>query len=444
MAVDRPNIVVVLTDQQQGAMLGCAGAPGLHTPAIDRLATEGTRFSRAFCTTPQCSPSRSSLLTGLYPHRTGVRSNIPDTTFGPPQLPTNLPQLGQVLRDADYQTAYFGKWHLGTANNPDTDPRAYGFAHYVATRLHSQAESEDDLAAEAADYLRAYRGSEPLLLVASFNDPHGVYALPRVRESLASDSFTPPASFSDDLSGKPSPQRIYRDEDQPADLPLDDATARRYLAWYARMVERADGYLARILGAIDDHAALSANTIIVFASDHGDLAGAHRLPFKGPCMYEELIRVPFLISGPTVVAGAVRHELVTLADLFPTLCDFAGIPVPADLDGQSLAPLLRAGGETVPWRDAVIGQYHGKQRWSCPIRMIRTATHKFTIYRTGERELYDLVQDPHEMDNLAGAPTHTALEEELASRLYAWMDEHGDAFFQLPLTDRMGKEVVVV
>ena len=442
MTVERPHIVVVLTDQQQGAMIGCAGMPGLHTPAMDRLAANGVRFSRAFCTTPQCSPSRSSLLTGLYPHRTGVRSNIPDTTFGPTQLPTDLPQLGRTLHDAGYQTAYFGKWHLGAAENPASDPRAYGFDHCVPTRLHSQVESEDDLAADAATFLRDYRGGEPLLLVASFNDPHGVYGLRQVREKLAIEAMTLPENFADDLRDKPAPQRIYRDEDQPADLPLDEATTLRYRAWYARMVERADGYLARIVGAVEANAVLSGRTIVVFASDHGDLAGAHRLPFKGPCMYEELIRVPFLIAGPSIAAGVVRDELVTLADLFPTLCALAGIAAPPDLDGASLAPLLHAGGATVPWRDAVVGEYHGKQRWSCPIRMIRTATHKFTLYRTGERELYDLVRDPGELDNLAGQATYRALEAGLADRLHAWMAEHEDDFGRQVVTDRSGKEVV--
>lgn len=443
MPAGRPNVVIVLTDQQQGAMLGCAGAAGLRTPAIDRLAAGGVRFARAFCTTPQCSPSRSSLLTGLYPHRTRVRSNIPDTTFGPPQLPTDLPQLGTALRDAGYQTAYFGKWHLGESGNPATDPRAYGFAHFEATHLHSQVESEDSLAAAAAAHLRAHDGAAPLLLVASFNDPHGVYALRQVREPLDGDAMILPASFSDDLRCKPSPQRVYRDEDQPADLPLDEATARRYLAWYAQMIERADGYLDRIVGAIADHAALAANTIVVFASDHGDLAAAHRLPFKGPCMYEELIRVPLILCGPTIAPGLVRDELVTLADLFPTLCDLAGLATPPGLDGASLRPLLRDGAGSVTWRDAIIGQYHGKQRWSCPIRMIRTKTHKLVLYRTGERELYDLVRDPHEIENLAGRADEVALERSLADRLIAWMAEHGDDFERQILTDRSGSIVGV-
>jgi arylsulfatase A-like enzyme len=432
-----PHIVIVLTDQQQGAMLGCAGAANLYTPAMDRLAASGVRFDRAFCTTPQCSPSRASLMTGLYPHRHGVLSNIPDTTFGPPQLPQQLPSLGQLLHDAGYHTAYFGKWHLGAAGEPASNPLAYGFDHFTPPPGHAEQEGEGDLAVAAAAYLAAYAGTRPLLLVASFNDPHGVYALRKIERPLDTDGIALPASFDDDLATKPAAQRTYRDEDQPAALPLDEATARRYLAWYACMIERADGYLARLLAALDGRPDFTDNTVVIFASDHGDLACAHRLPFKGPCMYEELVRVPLLVQGPGVARGAVRSELVTLADLLPTICELAHVPAPADLDGQSLSLLLHDA--TPPWRDAVIGEYHGKQRWFCPIRMARTATHKFTLDTTGERELYDLLADPAERYNRAGDSRYAALERELAERLATWMDTTDDPFPQLRATDRQGK-----
>ena len=333
---------------------------------------------------------------------------------------SRLPSLGQLLHAAGYHTAYFGKWHLGAAGQPASNPLAYGFDHFTPPPGHAEQEGEGDLAAAAAAYLAAYAGTRPLLLVASFNDPHGVYALRKIERPLDTEGIALPASFDDDLATKPAAQRTYRDEDQPAALPLDEATARRYLAWYACMIERADGYLARLLAALDGRPDFTDNTVVIFASDHGDLACAHRLPFKGPCMYEELVRVPLLVQGPGVARGAVRSELVTLADLLPTICDLTHRPRRPDLDGQSLSPLLH--GATPPWRDAVIGEYHGKQRWFCPIRMVRTATHKFTLDTTGERELYDLLADPAERYNRAGDPRYAALERELVERLAAWMD----------------------
>ena len=443
MSTDLPHILLILTDQQQAAMLGSAGHPTLRTPAMDRLAAEGVRFSRAFCTSPHCSPSRSSLLTGLYPHHTTVLGNIPETTFGPAQLPLRLPSMGALLRATGYRTAYFGKWHLGVANDPTANPLAYGFEQFTPpSRRASEVESEDGLAEAAAAHVAGYHDPEPLFLVASFNDPHGVYALPRVRQPLATDGIRLPASFDDDLAGKPAAQRLYRDEDQPAALPLDEPTARRYLAWYAHMVERADGYLGRILAALDGRPDLAQRTIVVFASDHGDLACAHRLPFKGPCMYEELMRVPLLLRGPGIAEGQVHDEMVTLADLLPTICDLTGIAPPA-VDGTSLTPLLGPAAPAVRWREAVIGQYHGKQRWCCPIRMLRTTRHKLVVYRDGARELYDLLDDPAERRNRAGEPAHAAVEAELERQLGAWMAAHGDHFERSQPTDRFGHVIGV-
>jgi choline-sulfatase len=437
---DKPNILLVLTDQQQGAMMRCAGNINLQTPSMDQVASEGTRFAHAFCTTPQCSASRASIMTGVYPHRHGVWSNIPDTDFGPPQLPTDIASLGTLLQNAGYHNAYFGKWHLGAADTASSNPTAYGFDHFVPTRFRNESESEAPLADEAADYLTHYHGPQPLMLVASFNDPHGVYQLSKVTHHLETDGIELPVSVDDDLLGKPEAQRIYREEDQPASIPHDDETARRYIAWYSSLVERADDYLGCLLRALDARADLNPNTYVVFASDHGDLAFAHRLPFKGPCMYEELIRVPLMIRGPHVTRGAVRNELVTLADLMPTICDWAGIGHPDGLDGESLVPLL-AGAPQASWRDMVIGQYHGKQTWASPIRMIRTRRHKLTLYATGERELYDLVDDPAEIHNLSHSPLAADIETGLLERLNSWMSAQDDPFLSLRPTDRTGRRL---
>lgn len=435
---DRPNIILVLSDQQQATMMGCAGHPALRTPAMDRLAAEGVRFTHAFCPTPQCSPSRASLLTGLYPHETQVLGNIPETSFGPSQLPKHLPNMASLLHESGYQTAYFGKWHLGAADRAESNPTAYGFQDYVPATLRSQTESEIGLADEVASYIASYEDRRPLLLLASFNDPHGVYALPKVTQPLDVSEVSLPRSFVDDLATKPEPQRVFRDEDQPAALPLDEETARRYLAWYAFMVERVDAYLDRILDGLNRRPDLEQNTIVIFSSDHGDLGCAHHLPFKGPCLYEELIRVPLLMRGPGIRRGIVRDELVTLADVLPTVCDLAGVAPPEGIDGRSLMPLLRDEAPVPAWRETVIAQYQGKQRWACPIRMIRSAFHKLTEYSTGERELYDLERDPDELVNLAGHPSMIATETTLAEGLDRWMDQHGDPFRTLSPTDRGG------
>lgn len=445
---ERPNIVLVFTDQQQGAMMGCDGHPHLRTPAMDRLGTEGVRFDRAFCASPQCSPSRAALLTGLYPHTNTVRGNIPETRFGPAQLPPQLPGLGTRFAAAGYRCAYFGKWHLGRADDPLTNPLAYGFERFVPPQYHTmlaEAGSEDWLAAEAAAYISEYRDTRPFVLVASFNDPHGIYALSEATRPFEdTDRVQLPRSIHDDLATKPAAQRMYRDENSRADLAhLNEEQARRYLAWYTYLVERADRYLAQLLAALDARPDLATKTVVVFASDHGDLACAHGLVFKGPAMYEELVRIPLIVRGPRVARGVVRHDLVSLVDVLPTCCDLAGLTRQPPFQGESLLPLLRDERAVPAWRDAVIAEYQGKQKWSSPIRMIRTATHKLTLYRTGERELYDLVADPSEIVNRAGDPAYAAIERELSQRLHEWMVAHDDAFEQQEVTDARGHPLAV-
>lgn len=426
----RPNIILVMTDQQGGAMMGCAGHPYARTPAMDRLAAAGTRFDRAFCTTPQCSPSRAALFTGQYASGNHVRGNIPETAFGPPQLPTDLPSLGTLLAGAGYDAAYFGKWHLGKAHDAATNPLAYGFSLYLPsqfTDVPSEMIPEHFLADAAADFITAHPGDRPFAVVASFDYPHAVYALPFVTEPLDTERVTLPPSMADDLAAKPTAQRLYRDENTAKLLaPLTPDNARRYLAWYTLLCERADGYLAHIVDALDARPDLAANTIVVFCSDHGDLACAHGTVFKGPMMYEELMRVPLIMRGPGIAADAVRQELVSLVDIVPTLCALAGVTPGGQCDGTSLTPLLH--GDTPAWRDAVFGEYQGKQQWSSPIRMIRTDTHKLTRYGTGERELYDLVADPDEISNVVDDPAYATITGDLDARLAAWISARNDQF----------------
>src|SRR5437867_4141076 len=213
-AASRPDIVVLLTDQQRADALGAVGTAGLRTPALDRLAREGALFSRAFCATPQCSPSRAALLTGRYPHRTGVMGNVDERGSAAaaagmsPALDRSLPTLGRVFAAAGYQTAYFGKWHLGG------DAGDYGF------EVHDSGRAEDSgLVSRVRTFLRkrAEAGAaKPMLLVASWLNPHEIYAVvnPPEHDPAAEARVALPESLADDLSGKPFPQRHYLAEDQ--------------------------------------------------------------------------------------------------------------------------------------------------------------------------------------------------------------------------------------
>ncbi len=436
---ERPDVAILLTDQQRADALSIAGTAGADTPAMDALARGGVRFTHAFCATPQCSPARAALLTGRYPHRTGVMGNVSENRSPPagqsPKLDPRAVTLGSVFAAAGYQTAYFGKWHLGGR------PAEYGFEIDGSGRAPGRRVTERVVA-----FLES-RGSadtqhRPLLLIASWINPHDIYQINRAHDVDAErvKRVRLPANLDDDLSQKPFPQRHYLAEDQGK--PFRHYTRdqwRRYGAFYQQLTLKVDGEVGRVVKALR-----SANpkTLIVFSSDHGDLGGAHGLPYKGPAMYEELIRVPLIISWPGGIAPKVSDALVSQLDLLPTLCALAGIDAPPSLDGRSLQPLLTgATADATPWRDALVLEYYGKQNWRVPIRAIRTRAWKFVRYRHYGDELYHLERDPHERTNLANEKAHASTRQAFAARLDRWMKRTQDPFDRLTVTNRQGRIV---
>jgi arylsulfatase A-like enzyme len=221
----------------------------------------------------------------------------------------------------------------------------------------------------------------------------------------------PPASALDNLAGKPSEQQDYVARDQGratrAYTPQDWI---RYRSYYCQLVEKTDANLGAVLSAIPD----LDSTVIVYTSDHGDALGEHGLPFKGPFMYEENVHIPLLVRAPGAFSGsAVRDELVTQADIAPTLASLARIKWPGKVAGRDLTRNLAP-------PDAVFLEYYAKQKWLNPIRTIRTPRWKFNWYDRGNRELYDVARDPHELANLAGQPAVRTVQSQLEARLDAW------------------------
>jgi arylsulfatase A-like enzyme len=448
---NRPDVIIVLTDQQRADAFGAAGATDLHTPAMDRLARQGVLFTHAFAATPQCSPSRAALLTGRYPHRTGVMGNTAgeaggvntageggggNVAAGSPSagmstaLDRSLPTLGRIFAAAGYESAYFGKWHLGGT------PGEYGF------ESHDSTISDPTLARRVVEFVqkRAANGTpRPLLLIVSWINPHDIYnvltAAPPDARALATTRL--PSNLSDDLRQKPFPQRHYLDEDQGKPFAgADREVWRRYRAFYNGLVETVDREIGTVLDAVERS---DVPPITVFSADHGDHGGAHGLPYKGPAMYEEVIRVPLVISWPGRIRTARSDALVNLIDLLPTLCDLTGVPAPNGVDGLSLRPILEQHAPEV--RDMVFGEYYGKQAWRVPIRMVRTARWKYVRYLRYGEELYDLAADPGELRNLAREPGAGSERTRLARELDDWIRRTGDPFLRLTTTDRSGRVV---
>jgi len=439
---DRPNIVLIMTDQQSADMLSCAGNPHLDTPAMDSLAARGTRFEGAYCTDPVCVPSRFSMLTGRMPSAAGYTNNASGRRHKTPDH-MRLRSLGHVFREAGYETAYGGKVHLPRGMNADN----IGFDYLTDNR-------RGKLARTCADYLQQDH-DDPFLLVSSLVNPHDIcymairahsekgYDVKRLAEAMKRPEGVSEEEFYEDYC-PPLPDNFDVPEGEPEAIeqllkkrPFRIHARRnwsermwRWHRWtYARLTEMVDSRVGIILQALR-RAGLEEDTVVAFVSDHGDMDSAHRMEHK-TAPYEEAVRVPLIISYPgETPAGLVDddHLVSTGLDLLPTLCDYAGIDPPEDLPGRSVRPLA-AGRQTNSWRGHVVAE-------SSICRMLRTGRWKYCVYHEGEprEQLNDKKRDPGEMRNLAVESSHEPVLDSLRGKLARWMDR---------VDDQIGKQYVI-
>jgi len=402
--MSRPNILLVFSDQEQSPAL----TGDLDLPHREQLAARGVTFTHAFCTTPQCTASRASIVTGRYPQEVGVVTNL--GAVGSRPLSPNVPTIGSVFRDAGYETGYLGKWHLSDDERAPLD--AFGFAGRTLLR-------GDDLEQAAADWL-SETPDEPWLLVVSIVNPHDVYSMPEDQQ-IRPDVHLP-ANFHDDVYAKPACQQRFLDYDQGTRVrDFDEQDWLRYISWYHDLIEKVDRHLGAVLDALEA-SGQADETLVAYTSDHGDMAGGHGLPYKGPFMYEEILRVPLVVGWPDGAgAGETRDGLASLVDLAPTFAAAAEIEWPARLPGRDLHDL--ASDAASLWRDRIFAQYHSKQRWSNPIRTIRTERWKLNEYVEDRDEFYDLQEDPGELRNEIHAAAHSDLIGELRAGLHRWQED---------------------
>lgn len=401
--------------------------PFFDTPHQDKLARESMVFERSFCTTPQCSPSRSSLLTGMYPSRTKVFGNV-GAAGGDP---LNQPTIAKELRDAGYTTGYFGKWHLG-----EKDIATSGWTHSDRRTNDPGAEKN------ALDFLKNLRKpNKPFALFVSLNNPHDIYHFKSHKPVMPVDNVPMPQSWQDEtFQGKPPIQKQFMNEDQGKVIvgkPRKDW--QTYRDCYRHKNKLYDDNVGAILDELKRQGEYE-NTIIILTSDHGDMDTEHKLIFKGPFMYEHMMRIPLMIRLPETLAKTAPKRVkdidVVNVDIAPTIRDLCDLPARAS-DGISLAPLFTASKAYKP-RDFVIGQYYSKQRWVNPIRTIRTEEYKLNRHIRWGDELYDLKHDPHELKNLAEDPKHAEIKLDLVKKLDQWINDHDDPFYALHVTSRKG------
>lgn len=391
-AQSKPNVLLFITDQESELLPG-----PVKRPASDSLRTRGATFTHAFCNTPQCSPARAALMTGLEPHKAGVLTNVDATSLGKP-LAAGLPTIGTVFRDAGYRTAYFGKWHLEKRGGPS---EKFGF-------MDSREGTDDAVARDAGEWIG--KQTEPWLAVVSILNPHNIYDITNAAGPVPiRESVKAPSTLLSDLASRPAAQMQYMREDQgKPTLEYAEKDWLRYRSFYCGLVEKADRCLASLLSAIPS----VADTVVAYTSDHGDALGEHGLPFKGPFLYEPLIRIPLVLAGPGLQAGSTRQEMVTSVDIGPTIAGCAGIRWPGAIDGRDFS---KGGG-----RDEVYLEYYGKQKWVTPIRTLRTKRWKLSSYGSGEYELYDLKNDAVEAKNLADRPNLNGLRQQMMDKLDRW------------------------
>jgi len=419
----KPNLLFIYTDDQRYDAFsavqqeqGEAGRfPWFKTPNMDRLAAQGVRFRNAFVVNSLCAPSRAVNLTGRYNHCNGIASN-----FRP--FPTNSVTHATLLRAAGYTTAYIGKWHMGSQRErPGFDYHASYIAHarYIDPPFVVDGQDTptqgwvDDLTTDyAISFMRRQKATaKPWSLVVGFKSPHGPCQPPeRAKNRFAGEQARAVPNLT-------SPA-IYMGESKKAKNAAAAGMVPVNLDYF-RCVSAADDCLGRLLEALDE-LGLASNTVVIYTSDNGYYLGEHGLGDKRSA-YEESLRVPFIVRYPALGAsaqGCVRDEMVLNLDLAQTLLDFAGVPAPQEMQGQSWKPLLT--GEPAAGRQSWFYEYFAENQKNShvpDITAVRTADAKLITYPGHDdwTELFDLKADPYELRNLFSDPARAGLRDRLTA-----------------------------
>jgi arylsulfatase A-like enzyme len=464
VAADRPNIVLVFVDDHAYQAISAYGDPRklIDTPNIDRLAREGVRFDRCLVPNSICGPSRATVLTGKYSHLNGFYNNT-NSRFDGSQV--TFPKL---LKAAGYQTAVIGKWHL------ESDPTGFDHWHVLpgqgryynppmirdGRRVQHQGYVTDLVSDFSTDWIKGRDKSRPFLLMTQHKAPHREWA-PALRH-LGHDggrAYPEPATLFDDYANR---GLAVRDQDmtiaktftpldakltRPAGMTADQQAGwdayygprneafrtanpqgkdlvrwryQRYMHDYLGCVRAVDEAVGKLLKTLDDEG-IANDTVVVYASDQGFFLGEHGW-FDKRWVFEESLRTPLLVRWPGVAkAGTANASLTSILDFAPTFLDAAGVPVPADMQGRSLRPLL-GGGVPADWRRSFYYQYY---EYPVPHRVrphYAVVTDRYKLVRFDRPdvdywELYDRRADPHELRSVYADPAYADAVKELKAEL---------------------------
>jgi len=468
----RPNILWICTDQQRYDTIAALGNPHIRTGHIDSLVQHGAAFTRAYCQSTVCAPSRASYLTGRYPRTTGCRQNGQT-------LPASERLISRVLADHGYTCGLAGKQHLASCSGGKTEIRGddgYSVFHwshhpqpdwpgnaytqwltahgktweelyngpatpYVKHGVPAEFHQTTWCAEMAIEFIRNHQQTPWLF---SFNcfAPHHPFDPPAEYLARYEPADMPLPQYREgELTSKPRYQQLDHEwaHNSPGYFHVGGMTAsdhQQVKAAYYAMIEHIDDQTGRMLAALRE-TGQEENTIVVFMSDHGEMLGDHGLYLKGPHFYEAAVRAPLVLRLPGAIQAGLKCDgLIELVDLAPTLLDLAGIAAPPAMQGRSLKPVLQGDADPSHIRDHVYCEYYNawthKRSYGT---MMRTPVEKIVVYHGVEDgEMYDLQNDPHEFENLYFSNAHARRREQLLKQAF-----DASVFTMDPMPPRLGE-----
>lgn len=432
-----PNIIYILSDEHRGQAMAHAGDPNVRTPNMDKLAEEGVSFTEATANCPICTPSRGTMFSGRHAHSGPVQGFFDNYKVSAPSTATHLRQNG-------YHTAYIGKWHMGTvrdqypevvrhnrneykgeaARTPERHRAGFqdwfGFenlnqhfaSYYYAGRDENPTKVEgyetDGLSDLAIDYIKSYKKEEPLFMTLSITPPHFPLVLPDEWKRYDPKELTLRPNVAKD----------------------DETEMRECLANYYGMIENLDHNIGKLCDTLSKTEGFE-DTLIVYFSDHGDFMGSHGLQSRKEFPHEEAIRIPAIFHGSgRVKSQGCRSDYFSLVDLLATTCGIVGVPVPEYSQGRDFSPALK--NEVFDGPDDILLEMIANPRWNLSFvdwRAIRTKEWKYAFYEDGREELFNLKDDPYEMNECS--KTMPEYSEQMQKLLLQRLRETREPFFDV-------------
>ena len=450
-----------MSDDHAAHAISSYGSQINHTPHIDRLAEEGVRLTNTFCTNALCTPSRASILTGQFSHVNNVKTLDDEIDSSRPL------QSQKLLRQAGYDTAIIGKWHLG--NNEASNPQGFDYwnilpgqgDYYDPIMIENGVEKQlegyvTDLITDiAVDWLDSRDSEDPFFLMVHHKAPHSSWIPAKRHENLGVEGeFPEPETLMDDYETRSEAVKITSiriedtrkpnlKQDPPLGITQDEKRKwayQRYITDYTRTIQAVDDSVGTLLDYLDEHG-LAENTLVVYTSDQGMFLGDHGWHDKR-FMYEESLRMPFLARLPGKIdAGSVEGEMLLNVDFAPTFMEYAGVDVPDEVQGTSGKAMLE-GDTPEGWQNSAYYRYwmHTIGHKVIPNYGVRTERYKLIYYYgvtledtrnpdiniEAEWELYDLETDPREINNVYGQPEFAGVQAEMLAELDRLQAKAGD------------------